>query len=486
MAVPAVVVGHETAGGITAVGEGGQRAIVQLRNGETGDICGSRLELPLESTTAQLTQLVHSVTNANDWQPYAFFIGDDEIMKSIAELVPQSMTEQVITITFQPQAMFRVRSVGRCTSTLPGHTEAILIVQFSPDGQHLATGSGDSTVRIWQVDAEMPMHTLKGHKDWVQALSWSPDGTRLVSGCRSGVIFIWDPIVGVPSPRRPLSRCHSKYITSFSWQPVFVDDVTRFASAGKDGTIKIWVSGTGALVHTLSGHTACVTCIRWGGSGFLYSASQDRTIKIWDPLSGTLHKTLQGHAHWVNSLSLSTDYALRTGAFDHRGALPADGDVKRAARARYDAVAADGERLVSCSDDFTLFLWHPWKSDKPVARMTGHQQPVNHMAFSPDGRLIASAAFDHSIRIWDGQTGRFLATLRGHVQAVYSVAWSADSRLLVSGSRDSTVKVWEVRTRKLLNDLPGHADEVFALDWSPDGERVASGGRDRVLKFWRR
>eukprot|EP00474_Spongospora_subterranea_P011030 CRZ11488.1 hypothetical protein [Spongospora subterranea] len=102
--------------------------------------------------------------------------------------------------------------------------------------------------------------------------------------------------------------------------------------------------------------------------------------------------------------------------------------------------------------------------------MTGHQQPVNHLSFSPDGRLIASASFDHSIRIWDGVTGRFVATLRGHVQAVYSIAWSADSRLVVSASRDST----------------GHADEVFAIDWSPDGQRVASGGRDRVLKFWRR
>ena len=75
-----------------------------------------------------------------------------------------------------------------------------------------------------------------------------------------------------------------------------------------------------------------------------------------------------------------------------------------------------------------------------AARMTGHQQLVNDVKFSPDSRLIASASFDKSIKLWDGRTGAFLTTLRGHVQAVYQIAWSADSRLLVSGSADSTLK----------------------------------------------
>lgn len=75
-----------------------------------------------------------------------------------------------------------------------------------------------------------------------------------------------------------------------------------------------------------------------------------------------------------------------------------------------------------------------------LARLTGHQQLVNDVKFSPDSRLIASASFDKSIKLWDGKTGNFIATLRGHVQAVYQIAWSADSRLLVSGSADSTLK----------------------------------------------
>lgn len=157
------------------------------------------------------------------------------------------------------------------------------------------------------------------------------------------------------------------------------------------------------------------------------------------------------------------------------------------AQAKYDAAltASKQELLVSGSDDFTLYLWDPVNSKKPIQRMTGHQQPVNYVCFSPDGRLIASASFDKSVKLWNGATGKFVASFRAHVQAVYQVAWSADSRLLVSSSKDSTMKVWDVQKKALKMDLPGHADEVFAVDWSPDGERVASGGKDQVVKIWR-
>jgi len=161
--------------------------------------------------------------------------------------------------------------------------------------------------------------------------------------------------------------------------------------------------------------------------------------------------------------------------------------VVETALAKYNGALSPSkqELLVSGSDDFTLYLWDPVNSKKPILRMTGHQQPVNFVCFSPDGRFIASASFDKSVKLWNGATGKFVTSFRAHVQAVYQVAWSADSRLLVSSSKDSTMKVWDVQKKALKMDLPGHADEVFAVDWSPDGERVASGGKDQVVKIWR-
>uniref|UniRef100_A0A453A5F6 Uncharacterized protein n=7 Tax=Triticinae TaxID=1648030 RepID=A0A453A5F6_AEGTS len=156
-----------------------------------------------------------------------------------------------------------------------------------------------------------------------------------------------------------------------------------------------------------------------------------------------------------------------------------------AALARYEKMRGNApERLVSGSDDFTMFLWEPTISKQPKARMTGHQKVVNHVYFSPDGQWLASASFDKSVKLWNGITGKFVAAFRGHVADVYQISWSADSRLLLSGSKDSTLKVWDIRARKLKQDLPGHADEVYAVDWSPDGEKVVSGGKDRVLKLW--
>jgi ribosome assembly protein 4 len=474
---------------------------VRFKNRQ-GEELAHTIDIPLDSTIDDLTALVHSLIEESEGSvvknPYSFYakllkngVEDDiEITSTLLDFLQKEIsvsTEAVLELTYQPLAVFRVRPVSRCTDTLPGHTEAVLHVQYSPDGRMLASGGGDTTVRFWDINTSTPKYTCRGHKNHVLCTSWSPDGKRFVSADKNGVVIFWDPFKGESVGKH--LKAHKQWITSMAWEPMHLNaQCDRLATAGKDGTIRIWNVRTQSLITTLSGHTDSVEAVRWGGEGLIYSASRDRTIKAWNADRGILVRTLVGHAHRINTLALDSDYVTRTGPFDHRCLkFASQEEAHRAAIEKYKTFRANGvERMISGSDDFTLFLWNPTESKHPVKRLTGHQQAINHIAFSPDGRYIASASFDKKTKIWNGYSGDFMLTLTGHVGAVYQVAWSSDSRLLVTASKDSTAKLWEVPSGKRAREtLPGHADEVYALDWSPNGSAVATGSKDRTIKLWK-
>ena len=336
-----------------------------------------------------------------------------DLLTSVFQQGDQSI-EEAVSVEWTPQAVFRVKAVSRCSASITGHGEAILAVAFSPiNSSTMTTGSGDNTARIWDCETGTPLQTLKGHTGWILAVSYSPEGTIIATGSNDNTVRLWNAKTG-EALGGPM-KGHTKWVTSLSWEPYHMqkEGTPRLASASKDTTVRIWDVVLRRIETVLSGHKASVTCVRWGGIGKIYTASQDKTIKIWDAERGTLIQTLSSHAHWVNHLALSTDFVLRTAFNDHYGKPPADSAEKLfKAQERFTAAATVGgkviEKVVSASDDLTMFLWEPETSNKPVARLLGHQKLVNHVTFSPDGAYIASAAFDNSVKLWNARDGKLV------------------------------------------------------------------------------
>jgi WD domain, G-beta repeat/TIR domain len=147
------------------------------------------------------------------------------------------------------------------------------------------------------------------------------------------------------------------------------------------------------------------------------------------------------------------------------------------------AWSPDGKQLATGSWDSTAKVWDA-AAGKEMLTLSGHRDAVFSVAWSPDGKRLATASRDNTAKVWDARTGKELLTLRGHSGYVSSVAWSPDGKLLATGGRDNIAKVWDGGTGKELLTLPGHSEPVLSVAWSPEGKRLATGISDRTAKAW--
>lgn len=178
--------------------------IIQFISPE-GDTTGPQLDVPHNVTPQQLETLLNGLLQQSEERtPFSFFIEEKELAAELgAHLQRHAVSvETVLRVVYQPQAIFRVRPVSRCSATIPGHTEAVLTVNFSPHGKRVASGGGDTTVRFWDLTTQTPQHCCKGHTAWVLVVSWSPDASMVASGDHAGAIWIWNPVDG-----KPLGQC---------------------------------------------------------------------------------------------------------------------------------------------------------------------------------------------------------------------------------------------------------------------------------------
>ena len=239
------------------------------------------------------------------------------------------------------------------------HTDSVRSVAFAPDGQILASGSKDQTVKLWRVSDRTLFCTLAGHTGPVGSVIFAPDGQNLAAGSGDKTIKLWRVSDGFLT--RTLAR-HTSYVNSVAFSP----DGQSIASGSWDKTIKLWRVSDGFLSNNLKGHTSYVNSVAFSPDGrILASGSGDQTIKLWNANDGSLIHTLAGHTSYVSSV----------------------------------AFAPDGQSIASGSFDQTIKLWRV-SDGKLLCTLEEHTDVVRIVAFSPDGQIIASGSLDETIRLW--------------------------------------------------------------------------------------
>ncbi len=378
---------------------------------------------------------------------------------------------------------------GREITTLHGHSAPVMKVSFSPGGTLLASGSRDNTIKLWNVSDGKEITTLHGHSDIVASVSFSPDGTLLASGSWDNTIKLWDLADG---KEIATLHEHSDPVANVSFSP----DGTLLASGSWDKTIKLWDVADSKELTTLYGHSDNVMSVSFSPDGtLLASGSTDRSIKLWTVADGEELNTLHGHSRDIYNVTFSPDgILLASGSADKTIKLwtVVDGEELTTFHEHSNSgsvgsvsFSPDGTLLASGNLDKTIKFWKV-ANDREITVLyehySGWRDGVN---FSPDGTILVSGSDDGTIKLWKVEDGSELATLHGHVgDVVTSVTFSPDGILLASGSVSGTIKLWKVEDGSELAILHGHSDAVISVSFSPDGTILASGSWDKTIKLW--
>ncbi|MBD1871313.1 NACHT domain-containing protein [Cyanobacteria bacterium FACHB-471] len=379
---------------------------------------------------------------------------------------------------------------------LKGHTGWVQAVAFSPDGQLLASGSNDQTIRLWNAQTGQCLKTLQGHTSWVQSVAFSPDGKLLASGSNDQTIGLWD------TQTRTCLKVLKGHKGRLLWVAFHPDEGTLISSS-EDQTVRIWDIDSGECLHIIQTHVNWVLSIALSPDGkTLTTGSNGETVKFWDLSTGKCIGILPGYkSHvWAIAYAPLTAYnhnpecqLLATGSEDKTVRIwnAHTGECLQTLQEHNDRVwlvafSPDGETLVSISEDQVMKFWDIQKG-QCLRTSEAYSNWILSVAFSPDGELLASSSQDQQTRVWDLSTGQCLNTLQGHTDLVSSVAFLPipnTDPILATGSDDQTIKLWNYHSKECLKTISGHTSWVQSITFSPDGVLLASGSRDQTVKLW--
>ncbi|KAF9911790.1 hypothetical protein EC991_002092, partial [Linnemannia zychae] len=421
-----------------------------------------------------------------------------------------------------------------------GHNGGISDIAYSPDGQLIATASQDGFVRLFEGSSGRPVEKLSGHDGGVSSVSFSSDNKFLASGDSDGVIILWCRETGqlihhLEGHQGPISKV------------LFSPNGTQIASSSFDKTVRVW-SITGNCQRTYVGHLEGVTSIAYSPNDeHIVSCSEDSSIRMWNSRSGSTGPIFRGHTDHVVSIAYSPDgkqfvtcgrdkkfrrwdcpaatkgavifghtNAVSSGMFSYSTVKRHKGDsdktiqptpmrscwantalhVSFKERTSSIVVSLSGSLVAAASGRLVYLKDKDTHAPTDQLTLTGHSKNVTCIAFSPDGKHIASGSFDRMIRIFNVSSGKLVCQLVGHKRAVSSVTFSSTGDRIISGSEDGNVRLWDSSglvestedstANRLLEILTYEGDRcsLVSVAISPDNRWVAAGGDDAAVRVW--
>jgi len=373
--------------------------------------------------------------------------------------------------------------------TLKGHASGVESVDFSPDGEIIASGSDDRTIKFWSKDGK-ELRTFRGHSGAVWDIEFSPDGTFIASLGIGYAVKLWQPknIFFLPL----LGHDAAVYAAAFA------PDGKIVATVSTDGLMKLWrVDGT--LLKTLKEDTAGLWAVAFSPDGKLIAAGGEKTVKLWHK-GGRFLGEINAHKGIIYGITWSPDgKIIASASTDGTVKLwQSDGTLLRTLKldgsSFWDvAFSPDGKALAAVNSSGAIAIWKP--DGTLLQAIDAHQAISAGVSFSPDGKMLASASMDGTIKLWNldisstlidtsvPHSSQLRRTFKGHAQGVTRVSFSPDGEIVATASLDNTVKLWN-SNGILLTTLAGHTGALTGVSFSPDGTFLVSASHDQTVILW--